>query len=68
MNLLSVITEDELAMLNEILDKEIKHCKTIANRPIQGYGSVTELEKKGAWRHRAEEIAAIQEKLCNASM
>lgn len=68
MNILGVITEEDLALLNEVFDKEIKHCKSIGNRPTQGYGRATEQLKKEAWLDRANRLAAIQEAICNTAI
>lgn len=68
MNLLSVLEEEEMTTLNEILDQEIKRCKSLGNKPIQGYGSAAEKEKKQAWLYRAEYVASIQQKLCDACL
>lgn len=59
-----IITEKEdIPLLFDCIQKEIKRCKGIANRPLQGYGSGDEQEKKKAWLNKAEELQDLQNRI-----
>jgi hypothetical protein len=54
----------ELELLVEAIEKQIKFCKNIAERPIQGYGKASETIKKEKWLDKAIKLEAIQNKIC----
>jgi hypothetical protein len=54
----------ELELLIEAIEKQVKFCKNIAERPIQGYGSCSETMKKEKWMDKAIKLEAIQNKIC----
>lgn len=58
-----LLDEEELGLLLEALNRFEKHCKSIADRPFQGYGSATEQLKKQAWRHKADRLKELEEKI-----
>lgn len=58
-----LLDEDDLELLIEALSRFEKHCRRIAERPIQGYGSVSEKMKKEAWRDKAYMIRELEKKI-----
>jgi len=47
-------TKEEETLIFEVFEDYIKKCKSYANRPTKGYGSVEEQMKKDAWNEKAE--------------
>jgi hypothetical protein len=65
-SLRQTLDEDELGLVLMILEAECKRSKSIANRPMQGYGKASEESKKEVWARRANEIELISNKLAEA--
>lgn len=63
MSLRELLTEEEFGLVVECMEREVKRCRAIAERPVQGYGTATELEKKDQWGYRASEIHDVMSKL-----
>lgn len=63
MTIRELIDENELEMLLTALRQYEKKCRAIADRPIQGYGRATEVEKKEQWREKAEEADELITKI-----
>ncbi len=62
------IETEELEMLLEALEAQKKKCKSIAERPIQGYGTATERGKKETWASKAEEWRDLITKISNQTV
>lgn len=60
-----LIDEDELTLLLDALSRYEKHCRGIAERPIQGYGCADEKMKKEQWRDKANMIREVETKISN---
>ena len=58
-----LLDEEELGLVLDCMERERKRCKAIHERPIQGYGTATETEKKEQWLSRADEIDCLMTKL-----
>lgn len=52
-------TED-LPLVLDCIDREIKRCRGIADRAIQGYGRLDEITKKEKWNDRANQLEVIK--------
>lgn len=63
MTIRELLNEEEVELIIEALNRFEKHCRGIADRPIQGYGSSSELMKKQAWRDKADRIREIETKI-----
>jgi hypothetical protein len=62
-----VINEkNDLPLLLQCIEAEIKRCRTIANSPIKGYGSAAEKQRKDDWRARAEELDDLKTRIAYA--
>ncbi len=55
MILRELIDEEDLTLIIELLDKEAKRLKRLADAPIKGYGSVESQMRKQEQREKAEE-------------
>ncbi|WP_234110161.1 hypothetical protein [Chryseobacterium sp. R2A-55] len=64
MTLYEVFTKEEISMILESLEYQEKKWKKISERPIQGYGKVTELEKKKQRAQLSEQYRELQNKFC----
>jgi len=54
-----ISTQNKQSILIKAFEGYINKCKSIANRPLQGYGKSSELEKKKQWQERAEEAQSL---------
>jgi len=54
-----ILDEEDLEIVLDCLNRERIRCKSIKDRPIQGYGKDTEQSKKEAWGQRADQIQDI---------
>lgn len=68
MKIHELLDEAELDLLLTALRQYEKRCRGIATRPIQGYGSATESEKKRDWATKAHEISELESKIANEFM
>jgi endonuclease IV len=59
-------TEAEIDTILTLLRREAKRCETIGNAPVIGYGSSNEMEKKKAWKRKAEDIRELESKIANS--
>lgn len=58
-----LFSEYEIELILAALLKAEKHALTIAHRPLQGFGSATEKEKKREWAERADDYSEVRSKI-----
>lgn len=58
-----LFSEYEIELILSALLKAEKHALSIAQRPIQGFGSATEKEKKQEWAERADDYSEVRSKI-----
>lgn len=64
MTLYEIFTEEEIKMILEALELQEKKWKKVSERPVQGYGSATELAKKSERKLLSERYYDLQQKIC----
>lgn len=63
MTIHELFDEEEQLIISEALELYQKKCKTHADAPIKGFGKVSELTKKEAWRNKQNAIENLQSKI-----
>lgn len=62
-SLFNHFTEEEIGMILLALEAQEKKWKAVANKPIQGYGKASELDKKDEAKRKAENFKHLQSKI-----
>lgn len=63
MVLQSYFTESEIELIQNALERELTKWKAVANRPYQGYGKATEVDKKQKAKDKAQELQELLSKI-----
>jgi hypothetical protein len=59
-----LFTEADIDILIEALQKFKNRCESNGTRAIQGYGRVSELEKREEWLKKAGKVDNVLKKVC----
>lgn len=59
MDIKDLLNEEELSIVLEALRQYEKRCYAISNAPMQGYGKVTEKEKRMEWGFKGARVNEI---------
>lgn len=60
---MELFNEREIELLFDAVDKRERHWRSVASRPVQGYGRATELAKKQVRADLAEEYRDLASKM-----
>ncbi len=64
MTLYGIFSEKEVDMILQALEAQEKKWKKVSERPIQGYGSAGEMNKKQERAKLSMQYAELQNKIC----